>query len=80
MNSLESIWYRYENKIITEKEAMEEFFKLKETECDKQSQFNRLIRNISEKFQKEIDKESDKYLKSVYYENETEEQQIKTST
>lgn len=74
MNSLEDIWYRYENKITTEKEAMKEFFELKETECDKQSQLNRLVRNISEKFQKEIDKESNKYLKSVYYEDETKEE------
>lgn len=74
MNSLEDIWYRYENKITTEKEAMKEFFELKETECDKQSLLNRLVRNISEKFQKEIDKESNKYLKSVYYEDETKEE------
>lgn len=33
---------------------MDEFFKLKETECDKMSQMNRLVRNISKRFQKKI--------------------------
>lgn len=74
MNSLENIWYRFHHGIITEEKAMEEFFELKDTECDKQSQLNRLVRNISESFQKEIDQEAEKYINSVYYERETEEQ------
>jgi Holliday junction resolvase-like predicted endonuclease len=72
MNSLENIWYRFDHDIITEEEAMKEFFELKATECDKQSQVNRLIRNISESFQKKIDKEAEKYINSVYYERNTE--------
>lgn len=43
MNSLENIWYRFDHDIIDEKQAMDEFFKLKETECDKMSQMNRLV-------------------------------------
>lgn len=74
MNSLENIWYRFDHDIITEEEAMKEFFELKQTECDKQSQLNRLVRNISKKFQKKIDEEATIYINSVYYERETEEQ------
>lgn len=72
MNSLENIWYKFDHDIITEEEAMKEFFELKATECDKQSQVNRLIRNISESFQKKIDQEAEKYINSVYYERNTE--------
>lgn len=68
MNSLENIWYRLDHDIIDEKQAMDEFFKLKETECDKMSQMNRLVRNISERFQKKIDEEAATYINRVYYE------------
>lgn len=68
MNSLENIWYRFDHDIIDEKQAMDEFFKLKETECDKMSQMNRLIRNISTRFQRKIDEEAKEYINRVYYE------------
>lgn len=74
MNSLENIWYRLDHDIIDEKQAMDEFFKLKETECDKMSQMNRLVRNISKRFQKKIDEEAATYINRVYYEKKTEEQ------
>lgn len=74
MNSLENIWYRLDHDIIDEKQAMDEFFKLKETECDKMSQMNRLVRNISERFQKKIDEEAATYIDRVYYEKNPEEQ------
>lgn len=74
MNSLENIWYRLDHDIIDEKQAMDEFFKLKETECDKMSQMNRLVRNISERFQKKIDEEAATYINRVYYEKKPEEQ------
>lgn len=74
MNSLENIWYRLDHDIIDEKQAMDEFFKLKETECDKMSQMNRLVRNISERFQKKIDEEAATYINRVYYEKNPEEQ------
>ena len=73
MNELESIWYRFDKDIITEEEAMKEFFQLKETECDKQSQMNRLVRNISKKFQREIDKIAKNYIDTVYFEKTNEE-------
>lgn len=68
MNSLENIWYRLDHDIIDEKQAMDEFFKLKETECDKMSQMNRLVRNISKRFQRKIDEEAKEYINRVYYE------------
>lgn len=68
MNSLENIWYRFDHDIIDEKQAMDEFFKLKETECDKMSQMNRLIRNISTRFQRKIDEQAKEYINRVYYE------------
>lgn len=74
MNSLENIWYRFDHDIIDEKQAMDEFFKLKETECDKMSQMNRLVRNISKRFQRKIDEEAETYIDRVYFERETEEQ------
>ena len=72
MNSLENIWYRFDHDIIDEKQAMDEFFKLKETECDKMSQMNRLVRNISKRFQRKIDEEAETYIDRVYFERETE--------
>lgn len=74
MNSLENIWYRFDHDIIDEKQAMDEFFKLKETECDKMSQMNRLVRNISKRFQRKIDEEAATYINRVYYEKKPEEQ------
>ncbi|MCU6777317.1 hypothetical protein [Phocaeicola fibrisolvens] len=68
MNSLENIWYRFDHDIIDEKQAMDEFFKLKETECDKMSQMNRLVRNISTRFQRKIDEQAKEYINRVYYE------------
>lgn len=78
MNSLENIWYRFDHDIIDEKQAMDEFFKLKETECDKMSQMNRLVRNISRKFQKKIDDEAETYINRVYYEKSEEQQETNT--
>ena len=40
MNSLEKIWYDNENNYADEKETMDRFFELKETECDKESAYN----------------------------------------
>lgn len=67
MNSLERIWYNLENKKITEDEAMEMFFDLKETESDKLSQLNKGIRNISKSFQELINQEASKYINAVYF-------------
>ena len=67
MNSLERIWYNLENKKITEAEAMEMFFDLKETESDKLSQLNKGVRNISKSFQELINQEASKYINAVYF-------------
>lgn len=44
------------------------FFELKETECDKESAYNRGVRNISKKMQREIDAEAEEYINRVYFE------------
>lgn len=62
MNSLEKIWYDNENNYADEKETMDRFFELKETECDKESAYNRGVRNISKKMQREIDAEAEEYI------------------
>ena len=68
MNSLERIWYNHEYNNISDKETMISFFELKETECDKQSIMNKGIRNISKKFQTEIDDIAEDYINKVYFE------------
>ena len=70
MNSLEKIWYDFDHDITNEKEAMTRFFKLKETECDKESAYNRGVRYISKKMQNEIDAEAIEYINRVYFEKE----------
>lgn len=67
MNSLERIWYDFDKDIIDEVEAMKRFFDLKECECEKQSAMNRGIRNITCKFQKQIDQEAGEYINRVYF-------------
>ena len=73
MNSLEKIWYDHDHEFTTEKEAMELFFKLKDSECDKESIFNKGVRHISKELQKKIDKQAEEYLNRVYFEKEKEE-------
>lgn len=68
MNSLEKLWYNYEYNHIGEKETMICFFELKESECDKESTMNRGVRNISHKFQKEIDAIARNYINKIYFE------------
>lgn len=73
MNSLEKIWYDSDHDIINEKEAMIRFFELKETECDKESAYNRGVRHISQSMQSKIDIEATEYINRVYFEKEKEE-------
>lgn len=70
MNSLEKIWYDLDHDITNEKEAMTRFFKLKETECDKESAYNRGVRHITKKMQAQIDAEATEYINTVYFEKE----------
>ncbi len=67
MSELEYIWYRFYHGLITEEDAMKSFFKLKDTENDKQSVMNKGIRSISKKEQKRIDDEADEYINRVYF-------------
>lgn len=49
------------------------FFKLKDSECDKESIFNKGVRHISKELQKKIDKQAEEYINRVYFEKEKEE-------
>lgn len=68
MNSLERIWYDYENNHMNDKATVDAFFELKESECDKQSVMNRGVRSISRRFQSEINEEAEVYINRVYFE------------
>ena len=67
MNSIEKIWYDFDHDFTNEKETMTLFFKLKESECDKESILNKGVRNISKKLQNKIDEESEEYINRVYF-------------
>ena len=67
LNRLEVFFYQLDKEQKTDDEVMQELFVLKETECKKQSQLNRLIRWIPQWLQKKVDKEVDTYIKEVYY-------------
>ena len=56
-----------DNNILDEQTIAEKFFKLKKTECDKQSVMNKLIKKVGNKEQKRLNKLSDEYLNEVYY-------------
>ncbi len=56
-----------DNNILDEQTIAEIFFKLKKTECDKQSVMNKLIKKVGNKEQKRLNKLSDEYLNEVYY-------------
>mgnify|MGYP005911679967 CR=1 FL=1 len=73
MNSLEKIWYDLDHNVIDDDEAMNRFFILKETECDKESIYNRGVRNISKKLQNKVDEQAEEYINRVYFEKEKEE-------
>ena len=76
LNKLEVFFYQLDKEQKTDDEVMKEFFILKEVECKKQSQLNRLIRWIPKWLQKNVDKEVDTYIKEVYYNiyNQNEQQ------
>ncbi len=67
MNELERLFYQLDNNILDEQTIAEKFFKLKKTECDKQSVMNKLIKKVGNKEQKRLNKLSDEYLNEVYY-------------
>lgn len=67
MNSLERIWYNFDKNYMNEEDTMKSFFKLKETECSKQSKFNKGVRNIPDKLQKQLNEEATEYINRVYF-------------
>lgn len=73
MTQLEHLFYMYQNSIFDKDEerndnlAAEEFFKLKETECDKQSLMNKLLRKISKKEHGLLNQEATEYVNRVYF-------------
>ena len=77
-NEIEKLLYNLKIKKIDENEAAKRFFKLKETETDKQSIMNKLLRKIPNKIHKEVEEESDCELKEVYYEYAPENESTPT--
>ena len=67
MNKIERLWYDFFIEAIEEKEMIHDLLALKEEECDRYSLLNKLIRSISKKEQKEIDKISVEYINIVYF-------------
>ena len=67
MNSLERLWYNFDHNYVDEENTMKYFFDLKETECSKQSKLNKGVRNISKKFQEELNDGATEYINRVYF-------------
>ena len=67
MNKMEVFFYQLDKEQKTDDEVMQELFVLKEHECKKQSQMNRLIRWIPKRMQKKVDAEVQTYIEEVHY-------------
>lgn len=67
MNKMEMLFYQYDKEQKSDDDIMNELYELKEDECKKYSQMNKLIRWIPDRMQKNIDKEVDTYIKEVYF-------------
>lgn len=67
MNKLEEFFYELDKEQKTEDEVMAELFVLKDDECKKQSQMNKLVRWIPKSLQKNVDAEVQTYIEVVYY-------------
>ena len=67
MNKLVVFFYQLDKEQKTDDEVMDELFALKEEECKKQSQMNRLIRWIPKRMQKKVDEEVQTYIDEVYF-------------
>lgn len=67
MNKLEAFFYQLDKEQKTDDEVMAELFTLKEEECKKQSQMNKLIRWIPKRMQKKVDAEVQTYIDEVYF-------------
>ncbi len=67
MNKMEKLFYQLDTDQQSDDEVMGEIFKLKEEECSKESQINKLVRWIPYYMQKKIDEEVNTYINEVYY-------------
>lgn len=73
MAHLENLFYNFQNKLFdkdvetNDRLAAEHFFKLKESECEKQSRMNKLLRKISKKEHEYLNKEATDYVNRVYF-------------
>ena len=76
MNKMEIFFYQLDKEQKTDDEVMLELFVLKEDECKKQSQMNRLIRWIPKRMQKKVDAEVQTYIEEVHFNiyNQNEQQ------
>lgn len=77
LNKLEVFFYQIDKEQKTDDEVMSELFALKENECKKQSELNKLIRWIPKWMQRKTDKEVKTYIDEVYFNiyNQNEQQQ-----
>lgn len=76
MNKMEMFFYQLDKEQKTDDEVMKELFALKEDECKKESQMNKLIRWIPGRMQRKVDDEVNTYIKEVHfniYENNDEQ-------
>ncbi len=67
MNKMEVFFYQLDKELKNDDELMQELSVLKEDECKKQSQMNRLIRWIPKRMQKKVDAEVQTYIEEVHY-------------
>lgn len=67
MNKMEVLFYQLDKELKNDDEVMQELFVIKEDECNKQSNMNKLIRWIPKRMQKKVDAEVQTYIEEVYY-------------
>lgn len=67
---IERIWYDNYESNITDKEAIEQLFYIKDDEADKYSSMNKLVRHLSERENNIIDHKAKEYVTRVYFKNE----------
>ena len=74
-NRLEHLWYLHITNQIEDKVLMSLFFREKESEANKKSKLNELLKKINETDNIESQQETEEYLNQVYKSDESNEQQ-----
>lgn len=64
---VEKIWYELYESNITEKEAIDQMFEIKNDEADKLSTMNKLVRHLSKEEKDKINDEALDYVERVYF-------------